>query len=104
MTVKPIGDWNEVDALRAIFGQLAGLAGSVGQSSFGTNNSTLVTDTNARTGLRVGAIAFLADTVFSVLTGMNGNPIAGATFPKGLTIYGPFTALTLTSGSIVMYS
>ena len=72
-------------------------------SAFGTTTPTLETGTTALTGLRCGAIQMLADTVFSTLTGMAGDAIAGGTFPKGLTIYGQFTAITLTSGSIVFY-
>ena len=64
---------------------------------------TLETSTTALTGLKCFAITMLADTVFSVLTGMGGDAIADATFPKGLTIYGNFTAVTASSGSYVVY-
>jgi len=103
---------NEVDALRAILGYLAGIAGGTpipvtqgagSGAAYGANSATLESGTTALTGLRAGAITMLSDTVFSTLTGMAGDSVGGVTFPKGVTIYGQFTAITLTSGSIVFY-
>ena len=66
---------------------------------------TLETGTTALTGLKCFAITMLADTVFSVLTGLSSasDAVAGATFPKGLTIYGNFTEVTASSGSYLVY-
>lgn len=49
------------------------------------------------------AITIIADAVFSVLTGMDGDTLAGVTFTAGITLYGNFTSVTLASGSIVVY-
>lgn len=65
--------------------------------------TTIETGTTALTGLRAFAITMLADTVFATLTGTSGDAVTGATFPKGMTLYGNFTAVTLTSGSVVIY-
>ncbi len=71
-----------------------------------TYSATLVTDTTAVTGSFI-AFQVLTDAVFTVLTGLTvntGSTIGGGTFPKGSVIFGNFTAATLASGSIVLYS
>ena len=67
-----------------------------------TYQATLETGTTALTG-NWSAIAILTDAVCTTLTGMNGDALTAITFPKGLTIYGNFTAVTLESGKIVLY-
>lgn len=59
--------------------------------------------TTALTGLKCFAITCVTETVFAVLTGWSGDAVTGFTFPAGLTIWGNFSALTLTSGTIIIY-
>ena len=61
------------------------------------------THTTASLGLPCFAISFVTATVFTTLTGMSGDSIAGVTFPAGLTIFGQFSEVTLASGSVVIY-
>lgn len=65
--------------------------------------SLLETGTTAHTGLACFAITMVADTVFTTLTGMTGDSVAGVTFSAGVTIYGNFSAVTLASGAAVIY-
>lgn len=67
------------------------------------SRTTLETGTSAHTGLSCFAFTVLSDAVFTTLTGMSGDTIGGATFPAGVTIFGNFTAITLASGSIIIY-
>ena len=51
------------------------------------------------------AIQIISNAVFNTLTGnINGDSIAGATIPAGTILYGSFTAIKLTSGSVIAYS
>lgn len=59
-------------------------------------------DTSAHTALSVIAFTVLADAVFTVCTGITGT--STITFPKGVTIYASISAITLASGTIVVYS
>ncbi len=63
----------------------------------------LETGTTAHTGLNCFAITCIADTVFTTLTGLSGDSLSAITFPSGVTIYGNFTAITLSSGKIIFY-
>jgi hypothetical protein len=81
------------------------LAATLGQ--WGTHT---VSDTNANT--RAGgwvAISIVEAAVFSTLTDAvqeadSDSPVTNITYPAGLTIYGLFTAVTLTSGVVRCYS
>jgi hypothetical protein len=71
----------------------------------GSKGFTAFTGTTARTG-NWYAIQILSDTVFSTLTtsiANDGDTLAGVTIPAGNVIYGPFTAITLTSGKAIAY-
>lgn len=70
-----------------------GMAGSVNE-----------TGTTAKTGLFF-AITCLTDTVFALLTDQmaDGDTLVGVTLPAGTTLYGRFTAFTLTSGAVRAY-
>jgi hypothetical protein len=71
--------------------------------AFGKYGSTLVTGTGANTGTWF-AIHALADAVFNAVTDatMTGS-LAGVTLTAKDTIYGNFTAFTLTSGTVIAY-
>ena len=65
-----------------------------------------ISDTDAHTASGGWyAITMIEDTVFNALTANNwaGDTHTGETFPKGLTIYGNFTAIVLTSGACIAY-
>lgn len=73
----------------------------------GESGAVIESGTTAITGY-FNAITFISDTVFSLLTpapnySFSTDTISGITFPAGLTIYGKFTAFTLTSGSVIAY-
>lgn len=61
--------------------------------------------TTAITGQNFHAIAALEDTIFASLVSSNwtGDPLTSMPLPKGMTIYGNFTAFTLTSGKVIAY-
>ncbi len=63
--------------------------------------SLTVSDTTARTGLSCFAITPVTDVTFTTLTGMTG--FSGVTYAAGVTIYGNFSAVTLASGTAVLY-
>ena len=81
----------------------------------GQAGSILETGTTAVSGKEIVAITFLDDSVFSVLTpdsgtnlyignsNNNGDSTASVTFPQGVTIFGRWSAFTLSSGSVVAY-
>ena len=81
----------------------------------GHAGSILETGTSAVSGKEIVAITFLEDSVFSVLTpesgtnlyignsNNNGDSTASVTFPQGVTIFGRWSAFTLSSGSVVAY-
>ena len=91
---------------------------SVNESSnigLGQAGSILETGNTAVSGKKIVAITFLEDAVFSVLTpesgtsqyignsNNNGDSTASVTFPQGVTIFGRWSAFTLSSGSVVAY-
>ena len=68
--------------------------------------------TTAVSGKRIVAITMLTDTTFTTLTPASSEYIGTAsgngdaidtsnTFPKGVTIYGHWTAFTLNSGTVI---
>lgn len=71
-------------------------------------STVLETGTTAITAADVNtpivAINIIADAVFTTLTGMTGDALAGVTFAAGTWIYGKFTAVTLASGKAVLYT
>lgn len=73
---------------------------------FGGNGCVYETGTTALTGRNFYAITALTDTVFATLTNSlaTGDAITGTTIPAGVTLYGNFTDVTLTSGAICAYN
>ena len=64
----------------------------------------LETGTTAITG-NIIAVTFVTDSTLTALTGLtySGDSLSGVTFPAGLTIYGNFSAITLATGSALIY-
>jgi hypothetical protein len=77
----------------------------------GQYGAEYISNTNAGTAKNYCAITMLEDTTFTTLTAPNWS--AGSTsslytgstitYPKGLTIFGTFTAVTLLTGKIIAY-
>ena len=71
-----------------------------------------ITDTVAHTtasGIAYKCLHFLTVTVIAAIVAdatapMGGTTIAGATMAAGSVIYGKFTSLTLTSGTVIAYN
>jgi len=70
----------------------------------GSNGVDIITNTTAKTGSWI-SITILQDTVFAVLTeGSSTGSLVGLLLPAGLTLFGTFTAITLTSGAVRAYA
>lgn len=69
----------------------------------GSSGGACYADTTPRSSLSVTAIQVLSDAVFTTLTG-NITGITGVTIPAGTVLRGSFTAITLTSGTIIAYA
>ena len=84
-----------------------------GNVALGQAGAKFISDTAEHTGSFV-AITMLEDTIFATLTpsdttsgygvgSYNGNTMATETIPQGLTIYGRWTTVDLTSGLVIAY-
>lgn len=86
------------------------MTNNIDKQSFGQDGAVLVTDEDAGQLSATGdfcAFQVLANTVLSSitwpeLTDASGS-FTGLTLPAGIVIYGQFTAITVTSGSILCY-
>lgn len=79
---------------------------NLGEKGNGSHGARFISDTAAHTAAGGwNAITFIENTVFDTLTCGNwsGNTFTSETFPEGLTIYGNFTSITLTSGACIAY-
>ena len=74
-----------------------------GGANGGPTTAVLETGTTALTGI-FSAITMVTDVTFTTLTGLGGDSVATHTFPALLTIYGPFTAVTLATGKAIIYT
>jgi hypothetical protein len=91
--------------------QLELQAAELQHSGFGQKGAILLTDTTEITG-NFKIIMVLADAVFNTLTSditKNGTTTAAVgsdfgTITKGTILYGRFTAVKLTSGTVIVYS
>ena len=75
---------------------------NLGEKGNGSHGAFFISDTDSHTAAGGwNAITFLENTVFNTLTASNwsGDTFTGETFPEGLTIYGNFTVIDLTSGA-----
>jgi hypothetical protein len=80
------------------------------QESLGQKGLKVIADTNAAAagaGKCYTALQMVSDTVLAALVADTTSPIAGTitgiTFGAGTIIYGKFTSVTLTSGSLIAY-
>lgn len=78
--------------------------------SLGAYGAEYISNTTAGTGKNYCAITMLEDTTFTTLTSSNwsagtagSSQVTSVTYPKGLTIFGTFTAVTLATGKILAY-
>jgi len=74
--------------------------------SHGEHGAFLITDTDMHTANGGwNAITFMENTVFNAIVAQNwsGDTITGETFAEGLTIYGDFKSIDLTSGACIAY-
>mgnify|MGYP003126766378 CR=1 FL=1 len=80
--------------IRDEFDRLANLS----EKSNGSFGAHFIADTDQHT-------AFIENTVFNAITASNwsGDTITSETFPEGLTIYGDFSVIDLTSGACIAY-
>jgi len=79
--------------------------------SLGAYGAEYISNTTAGTSKNYCAITMLEDTTFTTLTALNWS--AGTTsslytgstitYPKGITIFGTFTAVTLLTGKVIAY-
>lgn len=87
------------------------LTGSYISETLGLNGSTYITDTATHTGT-FGIIQALSDTVISALvsatftdgTAVMTGTLAAISLPAGVSLYGSFTSVKLTSGVVVAYN
>jgi hypothetical protein len=81
--------------------------------ALGQTGAKFISDTEVHSGTFV-AITMLEDTVFNALTptdttngygvgSYNGNTMASETIPQGVTIYGRWNSIDLTSGLVIAY-
>ena len=81
--------------------------------ALGQAGAKFISDTSVHSGTFV-AITMLEDTVFNALTptdttngygvgSYNGNTMASETIPQGVTIYGRWNSIDLTSGLVIAY-
>lgn len=81
--------------------------------ALGQAGAKFISDTESHSGTFV-AITMLEDTVFNALTptdttngygvgSYNGNTMASETIPQGVTIYGRWSSIDLTSGLVIAY-
>jgi len=81
----------------------------IDREALGKYGAEIITNSNSATAKNYCAITMLEDTIFATLSannwaiGSNGSAIIGTVYPKGLTIFGVFTAVTLTSGKVLCY-
>ena len=82
-------------------------------AALGQAGAKFISDTSVHSGSFV-AIQCVEDTVFNALTpadttngygvgSYNGNTMASETIPAGMTIYGRWTSIDLTSGAVIAY-
>lgn len=79
--------------------------------ALGKYGAEYISNTTAGTAKNYCAITMLEDTTFTTLTASNWSAgtassiytTSAVTYPKGLTIFGTFTAVTLLTGKIIAY-
>lgn len=72
-------------------------------ATFGQKGFDYVTGSaSASLGTHYNAVTCLEDAVLTV-TSVNGDSLSGVVMPAGATVYGLFTAVSITEGSILAY-
>ena len=69
---------------------------------FGQNGANYITDTTVTTG-QWKAIKCITAATFTTLTTVVGDDLDGVVLAAGDVIYGPFSGITLSAGSVVAY-
>lgn len=83
---------------------MEGLVNSIQSVQFGQSGFDAITDTSANTGTWVAIKAIHGDAVIATgTTGAGDDLPASTTLSEGDVIYGPFTAITLSSGKVIAY-
>lgn len=83
----------------------------IAESSAGWNGLEFISDTATHTapkGQVYTALQVISDAVFSTLNAESssmiaGNSVLGVTISAGTTVYGRFTSVALSSGSLIAY-
>lgn len=83
----------------------ANKANELSRQALGQNGAVVLSGSANISGINFVAIQFLASTAVTVLTapGITGAGSLLTTFPAGVTIYGDFRAITITSGLLIAY-
>ena len=93
-----------IDQALVTISQSTAKTANVGNGEFG---AYFISDTDTHTAAgNWSAITFIENTVFATNTATSnwsGNTFTGETFPEGLTIFGDFSTLKLTSGACIAY-
>ena len=79
---------------------------NLGEKGNGSHGAFFISYTDSHTAAGGwNAITFTENTVFTTLTVSNwsGDSTGSETFPEGLTIYGDFSVIDLTSGACIAY-
>lgn len=83
----------------------------VDREALGKFGAEFITNTGNATNKKYCAITMLEDTTFTILTTTNwsagtsgSNAVTSVTYPKGLTIFGSFTSITLATGKVIAYN
>lgn len=83
----------------------------IDREALGKFGAEFITNTTAATNKNYCAITMLEDTTFTTLTSSNwsagstgSSATASVTYPKGFTIFGRFTAVTLATGKVICYN
>tara|TARA_Y100001972_G_C7440408_1_gene226080 strand:- start:188 stop:529 length:342 start_codon:yes stop_codon:yes gene_type:complete len=93
-----------IDQALVTISQSTAKTANVGNGEFG---AYFISDTDQHTAAgNWSAITFIENTVFATNTALDnwsGNTVIGETFPEGLTIFGDFRVIKLTSGACIAY-
>lgn len=76
--------------------------GNYQRAAFGQNGFDYLTGNPANLEGDFVAVQALVDSVVTIISS-EGDNLVNVTIAKGLTIYGPFTAIDLASGSVLAY-
>lgn len=74
------------------------------QQALGSAGKDWITNTTARTGKKYGCLHAITECTFSTLTDQTcDTAMGGLVLAKGDKIFGDFSAVTLTSGTLIAY-